>query len=106
MATYATGITATWGSVTFAEVTDLSWDFGGSPSKGRDVPWTDDVGTLTLTCLDGAGINTANYGERNDLAVSAQGADLTCKAVYEGVSVAYELNGIERYTVTFRLLDG
>lgn len=106
MATYATGITATWNTVTFGEVTDLSWSFGGSPAKGRDVIWTDDVGTLTLTCLGGDGISTANYGVRADLQVQAPGADLTCKAVYEGVSVSYELNGVERYTVTFRLLDG
>jgi hypothetical protein len=31
---------------------------------------------------------------------------LTCTAVYEGVNVAPELNGVTRYTVTFRLLDG
>jgi hypothetical protein len=31
---------------------------------------------------------------------------LTSKAVYEGLSVAPELNGVTRYTVTFRLLDG
>lgn len=109
MATYATGITAKWNSttlVTFQEVTDLSWSFGGGPAKGRDVIWTDDVGTLTLTCLGEEGISTGNYGLKGTLEVAANGADLTCQAVYEGLSVNYELNGVERYTVTFRLLDG
>ena len=106
MATYSTGITATFGSNTFTEVTDLSWTYGGSLPRGRDTTWTDEVGTVTLTCLGSVGISTANYGLRNDLTISGGGASLTCKAVYEGVNVAPELNGVTRYTVTFRLLDG
>lgn len=106
MATYATGISATWNGTTFGEVTDLSWTFGGSPAKGRSVIWTDECGSATITCLGGAGISSANYGVRGDLTINGPGAILTCKAVYEGVSVAYELNGVHRYTVTLKLLDG
>lgn len=106
MATYATGITATWNGVSFGEITDLSWSYGGSPSKGRTVIWTDDCGSATITCLGVAGVSSANYGVRADLSIAGPGATLTCKAVYEGVSVAYELNGVQRYTVTFKLLDG
>ena len=106
MATYSTGITATFGSTTFAEVTDLAWSYGGALPKGRSVLWTDDVGSVTLTCLASAGIATASYGLRNDLTISGGGASLTSKAVYEGINVAPELNGVTRYSVTFRLLDG
>lgn len=106
MATYATGITATWNGTTFGEVTDLAWSFGGSPAKGRSVEWTDDCGSATITCLGSAGVSSGNYGIRGDLSITGSGVALTCKAVYEGVSVAYELNGVERYTVTLKLLDG
>ena len=106
MATYSTGITATFGSTTFTEVTDLSWTYGGSLPKGRSSTWTDERGSVSLTCLGSAGTSTANYGERKDITIAGGGASLTSKAVYEGVSVAPELNGVTRYTVTFRLLDG
>jgi hypothetical protein len=106
VATYSTGITATFGSTTFTEVTDLSWTYGGALPKGRSVAWTDDVGSVSLTCLGTAGITTASYGVRNDLTITGGGANLTSKAVYEGLSVAPELNGVTRYTVTFKILDG
>lgn len=106
MATYSTGITATFGSTTFAEVTDLAWTYGGALPKGRSVVWTDEAGSVTLTCLGATGITTASYGLRNDLTISGGGASLTCKAVYVGLGVAPELNGVTRYTVTFKILDG
>lgn len=106
MATYSTGIVVAWNGVTFAQVQGLSWTFGGGPAKGRSVPWTDDCGSVTLTCLAGAGIDSSNYGVRGDLSISGGGAVLTTKAVYESVGVAYELNGVERYSVTFKILDG
>lgn len=106
MATYSTGITATWGSATFAEVTDLAWTWGGSLPKGRDSTWTDELGTVTLTCLGTAGIATSNYGLRNDLTITGGGANLTCKAVYQGLNVSPEVNGVTRYSVTFKILDG
>jgi hypothetical protein len=106
VATYSTGITATFGSTTFTEVTDLAWTYGGALPRGRSVVWTDDVGSVSLTCLGSAGVSTASYGVRNDLTISGGGANLTCKAVYEGLSVSPELNGVTRYTVTFKILDG
>lgn len=106
MATHSTGITATFGGTTFGEVTDLSWTYGGALPKGRSAIWTDDVGSVTLTCLGSAGVTTASYGLRGDLVISGGGSNLTCKAVYVGLSVSPELNGVTRYTVTFTILDG
>ena len=106
MATASAGITVTFGSATFSEITDLSWSYGGGSPKGRDSAWTDEVGSLTLTCLGSAGTSTSNYGQRGQLAVTGGGAALTTQAVYEGVSVTPELNGVTRYTVTFKFLDG
>lgn len=106
MATYSAGISVTFAGIPFAEVTDLQWSFGGSLPKGRSFAWTDDVGSVTLTCMSAAGVSSSYYGTRGDISITGGGATLTCKALYEGLSVAYELNGVTRYTVTFRLLDG
>lgn len=106
MATYSTGISATFAGTSFSEVIDLSWSYGGALPKGREIVWTDDVGSVTLTCLSSTGVTTSSYGLRGDLVISGGGANLTTKAVYEGVNVAAEVNGVTRYTVTFRLLDG
>ena len=106
MATFSTGITAKFGADTFAEVTDLAWMYGGGLPKGRDSTWTDEIGTVTLACLGTTCISTAKYGLRDDLTITGGGAALTCKAVYMGLNVAPELNGVTRYSVTFKILDG
>jgi hypothetical protein len=104
VATYSTGITATWGGVAFEEVTDLAWTYGSAP-RGRSDIWTDDAGTVSITCLGGANTGIGEYGLRKDLALSGGGQSLTNKAIWESLSVAPELNGVTRYTVTFKLLD-
>lgn len=106
MATYSTGISATWGGTAFAEVTGLAWTYGGGAAKGRDAVWTDDLGTVSIECLSSANVSTAEYGLRKQLVISGGGANLTTYAVYESVGVAGEVNGVTRYTVTFRILDG
>ncbi len=106
MAAHSTGISVTFDGVAFSEVSELSWQYGGGPAKGRSSLWTDEVGTVTVGCMGTANITTAKYGTRADIVITGGGAGLTSKAVYEGLSVAPELNGVTRYTVTFRLLDG
>lgn len=105
MATYSTGITASWGGSAFAEIVDLSWSYGGGPSKGRSVVWTDDVGSVSISTLAGTNMSSAEYGQRKALVLSGGGQSLTLNAVYESLSVATELNGVTRFTATFRLLD-
>ena len=105
MATYSTGITATWGSVTFSEMQSLSWNFGGAGSKGRNAPWTDELGTVSIQCLNATGIATANAGLRNQLTIGGGGCNLTTYAVWESLGVDAELNGVTRYTVTLKILD-
>lgn len=105
MATYSTGISATWNSVTFHEMQSLSWNYGGAGAKGRDEPWSDELGTVSLQCLSITGIDKANVGERAELQITGGGCALTTKAVYESVSVDAELNGVTKYTVTLKILD-
>lgn len=106
MATYSTGISATWGGTAFVEVTDLNWSYGGGPPKGRSVVWTDELGSVSITCLGSANTSTAEYGLRKALAISGGGQSLSVNAVWESLTVAPELNGVTRFTVTFKILDG
>jgi hypothetical protein len=99
-------VTVSWGGVNFQEVTDLQWQYGGGPSKGRSVIWTDDAGSCSVTCLGTNNLSTSEYGERKQLVISGGGQSLTTYALWESLSVANEVNGVTRYTVTFKLLDG
>ena len=105
MASYSTGIVVTWNGTTFQEVTNLSWTYGGGPSKGRSVRWTDDAGSVSVECLGGNNTAISNYGTRATLSISGGGQSLTVPAVWESLSVANQVNGVTRFTVTFRLLD-
>ena len=105
MATYSTGITATWGSVTFGEMQSLSWNFGGAGGKGREEPWTDELGTVSIQCLSSSGLSASKSGERNQLVITGGGCALTTYAVWESLSVDAELNGVTKYTVTLKILD-
>jgi hypothetical protein len=104
VASYSTGITVNWRGSNFLEVTGLSWSYGG-PVKGRTVRWTDQAGTLAVTCLGAANVGIGEYGQRGSLTVSGGGQSLTNTAVWESMQVVSELNGVTRYTVTFTLLD-
>lgn len=105
MADYSAGISVTWNGIAFQEVTGLSWTYGGGPSKGRDVAWTDDAGSLSIECLGTNNTGIGNYGVRASLVISGGGQSLTNNAVWESLSVASEVNGVTRYTVTLKLLD-
>lgn len=110
MATHSTDIRVRWGNTYFVEVTDLQWSYGGGGGKDRlgnsSSRWTDEVGSVTVTCLGTANIVTTNYGKRDDITITGGGSTLTSKAIYESLTVAPELNGVTRYAVTFKLLDG
>jgi hypothetical protein len=106
VATYSTNISADWGGVPFVEVFDLSYTYGGGPPKGRDLIWTDDLGSVTLSCFGSANLSTAEYGQRKTLTISGGGATLTTPAVLESLAVQYGLNDVTRFTVTFKILDG
>lgn len=106
MATYSQNLSVTWGGVAFTEVVGLEWTYGGGQPKGRSVVWTDEAGTVTVTALGANNTGISNYGVRASLVISGGGQTLTNNAVWESLSVANEVNGVTRYTVTLKLLDG
>lgn len=105
MATYSQGLSVSWGGTPFTEVVGLDWQLGGGLPKGRLTAWTDEVGSVSVTTLGTANTSSSEYGSRKQLAISGGGQNLTSYAVWESLSVANEVNGVTRFTVTFKLLD-
>lgn len=105
MATYSTGITATWGSVTFGEMQSLSWNWGGAGEKGRSSPWTDQPGAVSIQCLGATGLSTANAGDRGTLTITGGGCDLTATAVWDSLSCDAQLNGVTKYSVSLKIIQ-
>lgn len=105
MATYSTGITATWNSVTFLEVNALSWQYGGQRqdrAAGTATGWTPEPGSVTFSCLGVTGIDTNNFGKRGTLAITGGGMAYNGNAIFESLSADAELNGVTRYTVSLK----
>jgi hypothetical protein len=105
VATYSTGISATWGAVTFQEMQSLSWNYGGAGSKGRAVPWSDEVGNLTIQCLSMSGVAVTHVGSTATLTITGGGCNLTVPALYESVSTDAELNGVTKYSISLKVLN-
>ncbi|NBW13179.1 MAG: hypothetical protein EBR82_34675 [Caulobacteraceae bacterium] len=103
MATYSTGISATWGSVTFTEVTGLSWTYGGE-NVGRSANFNPNPGSVSVTAL-GTVPSIGVVGNRGTITITGGGMNLTQTAVLDSVSAAAEVNGVTLYTVEFTLLD-
>lgn len=105
MATYSTGITVTWNSVTFTEVNALSWQHGGARQDrgaGTGQGWTPEPGSVTFTCLGTTGVTTGNFGKRGSLTITGGGMAYSGFAIFESLAAQAELNGIVRYTVTLK----
>lgn len=106
MATFSTGISVNWGGTEFQEVFDLSYTFGGALPVGRDSEWSDDLGSVSVSCFGTTHITTTEYGKRKELSITGGGASLTTQAVFESLAVQYGLNDVTRFTATFKILDG
>jgi hypothetical protein len=110
MATYSTGLSATWGGVAFTEVYEVGVPLFGSVRKDRSTSgttqgWTDEVGDVSISCYGTHNVNTQEYGQRKPLAITGGGVSLTFNAVCTGVAATPELNGVTRFTFTAKLLD-
>lgn len=103
MATYCSGVTATWNGVAFGEVTKLSVVHGGAMPLARASTWTLDVGTIDLECLSTANISTTNYGKRAAVTIAGGGMAYAGTAVLEKFTMAGVVNDVSRYAVTLRI---
>lgn len=104
MATYSTGITATWNSVTLGEVVDLSWEYGGDNLSRDPGFFSPTAGSVSCVVL-GTFPDTTAVGLRGDLSITGGGVDLTTKAVLKTVGAAAEVNGVTRYSVALDIVE-
>lgn len=103
MATYASGVTATFDGTSFGEVTEIRATHGGSLPMARASTWTLDVGTIEISCLATANISTAKYGKRGTVTIAGGGLAYSGTAVLEKFTLAGVVNDVARYTATLRL---
>lgn len=103
MATYSTGIAATFGGQPLTELVGLSWNFGNGMPSGRGVAFTPIGGQVTIETL--AGAPTLMWGVRDVLVIAGGGVGLTTPAVCTDIAATAELNGVARYSITFDILD-
>jgi len=105
VATDSTGVSVTWGGIAFSEVSDVSYTYGGGSPKGRSVIWTDDAGTVSISCYGATNLATSEYGLRKQLVISGGGSSLTVNAILESIGVNHAVNDVTRFSVSFKILD-
>lgn len=110
MATYSTGMAATWGGSAFTEVYEIGIPLYGGMRKDRafnmaSQGWTDDIGDVSIAAYGTHNMQVAEYGTRKQLVISGGGLSLTVMAMCTGVSGTPELGGVTRYTFTAKILD-
>lgn len=99
MATYSTGVTATFPGATLTEIVGLAFSWGGGMPEGRGTTFKALPGQVQLEVLSGA--TTGIYGTIGQLVISGGGVNLTLTAVCTEVGAVAEVNGITRYSYTF-----
>lgn len=104
MATYSSGVSVSFNGSAFGEIVGLSWNYGGGLPRGRSSTWTDELGDVTVDLL--APVATGVYGVRASLAIAGGGMNLTCMAICTAVGASAELNGVTKYSATFKITDG
>ena len=103
MATYASGVTATWNGVAFSEVSELRVTHGGALPLARASTWTLDLGTIEMSSFATANVSTANYGVRSLVTIAGGGFAYRATAVLERLTFQGVVNDVTRYGVTLRV---
>jgi hypothetical protein len=104
MATYCTGVSAIWNSVTLGEVTEIDATIGGSLPLGRDSTFAVDAGVISFKCLSTAAIGISQCGLQSTLQLIGGGLSLTHKAICQTLTLQGRVNDVARYGATFKLV--
>lgn len=104
MATYATGVTATFDSTTLGEVTEINVVGGGSLPIARGSRFAVDAGSIDVSCLSSAGIGPAAYGKKGTFTIAGGGLTFTTKAILQTYKLAGKVNDVARYAATLRIV--
>lgn len=101
MAIPCQGVSITWGTAAFSEVSSFAYNYGGK-TVGKD---TNEVGRAVVACFGTANTSITNHGTRQTLTATGGGHNLTVSAVWESVQVNANVNGVTTFAVSFRLVE-
>lgn len=104
MAINCAGVTVTWNSIGFGEVTKIDVTRGGALPQARGSTWTLDAGTIEITSLSTAQLTQAQYGTKATLAITGGGLTMTTKAICQTIRMTGTVNDVARYVGTFRIV--
>jgi hypothetical protein len=126
MATYATGITASFCGTTLGEITEIDVQYGGGMPIARGTtaagvvaePWALDLGTIEIATLRELGLKTGTYdayGRKGVLSfggtavnqtatTSVVSLGFTTKAVCERLRLTAKIQDVWRYRGTFKII--
>jgi hypothetical protein len=109
MADQCAGVTATWNSTAFGEVTDIKVAVGGGlplarGSTAASMAWAFDAGTIEIACLQTANIAMTQFGKKATLGISGGGLTFTTKAICQSLQLAGKVNDVARYAATFKIV--
>jgi hypothetical protein len=102
VATYSTGVTASFGGTPITEIVGLSVAYGSGMPEGRGTQYKPLPGQVQVESLGGA--STGFWGVMASLVLSGGGVSLTNLAVCTDVGAVAEVNGVTRYSYTFDLI--
>ena len=107
MATYSTGITATFGARVISEITNVEVTVQSGPDRARaaNAHWTDNNGGATFTTLDVGDVGGSVWGAVDDLIINGGAMAINAQAMYDGFTAVSELNGVTKYTISFKFLE-
>lgn len=102
MATISQGAAVSFNGHTFTEVYDLKYDYGGGVPTARQYLWKSEMGTVSFSSF--GFISSSNWGVRAIVSISSGGLNFTNMAVCTSVSGTAEVNGVTKYSASFKLL--
>ena len=102
IATYSTGINASFNGVSFSEITGLSWSYAGE-SIGRGSIYIPSPGSVTIACL--GAVSSGTVGVRGIFSCSGGGTAFSAYGVCATVGATAALNGVTTCSMTINFVD-
>lgn len=99
---HGSGVTFTFNGSNIYQLYDLKWDYGQGMPTARTYLWKEEMGTVTIGSY--GFISTGLWGIRGMLYIQGGGMGFTNMAVCTAVSATAQVNGVTKYSATFKLV--
>ena len=96
------GVTFNFNGSTIGQIFDLKWDYGQGMPTARQFLWKEEMGSVTVGSF--GFISTGLWGTRGMLTITGGGMGFTNMAVCTAVSATAQVNGVTKYSATFKLV--